>query len=163
MVSRLVAAGIASALVLLVAGCGGDLDPTGDDFERMWREMQTFESWMLANPDPALASAHYVEGTPIHASVVELLTGLTSRGVVMEVGDYTIVDLEVVDAHDEVAHLRYEDRWTCVEEIDVIGGEVVSREDYDGHSWIWDLVLRADVEGRWRAESIEFVEYGSAS
>lgn len=137
------------------------VDATGDDFERIWREMQAFESWMLANPDAAHASEHYIEGTEIHTSVVELLTDLADRGVVMQVGDYTIVGLDVIEADDKVAHLRYEDRRSFAEEVDAASDEIVSREEYDGRAWIWDLVLESDAEGRWRVASIEFVDYGS--
>ncbi|WP_208029728.1 hypothetical protein [Rhabdothermincola sediminis] len=140
------------------------IDTSGDDFERIWRQAQLYEGWLVRHPDPTLAAEIYVTGTPTTERVVELLTQLQREGWRIEVHGYRIlgVTLDERPAPDTVI-LRYADTYTGRDVVDRATGAVIEREDYDGRARLWRLEMRRGDDGRWRAADIQFLRFGDVA
>jgi hypothetical protein len=137
------------------------IDPRGDDFDTIWRELQAFDLWLLSNPDPALAAMVYVEGSELHAAAVDLLTAALERQVIIRMEGSRVVSVDLVERPDDrTARLRYVDTRQARLELDARTGEELQRETYPDQTWVWDAVIEADESGRWHMASIDFVEFG---
>lgn len=140
------------------------IDTTGEDFERIWRQAQLYEGWLLRHPDPALASQIYVDGTPTAQRVIDLLGQLQRDGLKIEVHGYRILGLTVDERpSSDTVILRYADTYTGRDVIDLATGAVREHEDYDGRARLWRLEMRRGGDGRWRAVDIQFVRFGDVA
>ncbi|MEJ5254619.1 MAG: hypothetical protein WHS89_04655 [Acidimicrobiales bacterium] len=140
------------------------IDTTGEDFERIWRQAQLYEGWLLRHPDPALASQIYVEGTPTAQRVVDLLGQLQRDGLKIEVHGYRILGVTVDERPGpDAVILRYADTYTGRDVIDLASGVVREHEDYDGRARLWRLEMRRGGDGRWLAMDIEFLRFGDVA
>lgn len=140
------------------------IDTSGDDFERIWRQAQLYEGWLVRHPDPALATEIYVAGTPTTERVVELLTQLQREGWRIEVRGYRILGVTLDDRPaPDIVVLRYADTYTGRDVVDRATGAVIEREDYDGRARLWRLEMRRGEDGRWRAADIQFLQFGDVA
>lgn len=138
------------------------LRTTGEDFDRIWREIEAFESWLLRHPERVdLLDEIYVPGGPIHTKTAELLADLQARDAVMEVAGYDILEVRLLDRSEpDVAHVRYTDTRSHRSFLDRATGDVIDREEFTDQPWTWDLTLERDDRGRWRITDIVFVGGG---
>jgi hypothetical protein len=140
------------------------IDTSGDDFERIWRQAQLYEGWLVRHPDPALATEIYVAGTPTTERVVELLTQLQREGWRIEVHGYRILGVTLDERPGpDIVILRYADTYTGRDVVDRATGAVIEREDYDGRARLWRLEMRRGEDGRWRAADIQFLRFGDVA
>jgi hypothetical protein len=131
------------------------IDLTGDDFDKVWRQAQVLEGWLLRHPRPELVEDIYVPDTPTYAEVRGFIDDLARNGRAVVVERYRILAVELVDrpADDEV-ELRYSDTYDFRELIDVQTNHVIDHQSSDGQPRMWSLVLRRSADGEWRATSI---------
>ncbi|MDZ7734362.1 MAG: hypothetical protein U5R31_15960 [Acidimicrobiia bacterium] len=136
------------------------IDTTGGDFERIWRDIEEFENWLLAHPDQRDRLPEiYVPGTEIHGQTDSLLADLVEREAIMIVADYEVLGVELVDRPDpDTAIVHYTDTRSHREVIEVASGAVLEREEYEDQPWSWELRLERSDRGSWRISSIEFLE-----
>jgi hypothetical protein len=131
------------------------IDLTGDNFDRVWRQAQVLEGWLLRHPRPELVEQIYTPGTETYDEVHSYIQDLLANGRVLVVEKYRIVDIDVVarPAPDEV-ELRYTDTYEYRDLVDGSTDEVLEHEVSDGQARAWRLVLQRSPQGPWRVTSI---------
>lgn len=137
------------------------IDLTGDNLDRVWRQAQVLEGWLLRHPRPDLVARIYREGTPTYAEVYGVISELEANGRALVVENYRIGDISVVErpAADQVV-LRYTDTYDFRDLIDRRTGEVIDHEVSDGQERAWTLTLQRSVDGAWQVISIAPADEG---
>jgi len=138
-----------------------DIVTTGEDFDHVYRQIETLEGWLLIHPDPSRVADIYQPGTAPYDDLVSQLTQLRSAHQTLHVENYRIVGVTVDQrpAPDQVV-LRYADTYTDAVTVAETTGAVVSRAPYDGRARLWTLTLHRGDDGRWRVAATAFVQYG---
>ena len=136
------------------------IDATGEDFDRIWRQIEVLESWLLEHPQPSVASDIYQVGTPPYEDLVKQLTDLQAKNQTGRVDGYQILGV-TVDARPtpDRVDLRYADTYTDRLTLDA-DGTVVDRLPYDGRTRLWTLTLERGADHRWRVTATAFVQFG---
>ena len=136
------------------------IDATGEDFDRIWHQIEVLESWLLEHPQPASAAEIYQVGSAPYADLVGQLTDLQSKGQHGRVDGYQILGV-TVDARPspDRVDLRYADTYTDRLTLDA-SGMVVADVPYDGRARLWTLTLERGPDGRWRVTATAFVKFG---
>jgi hypothetical protein len=126
------------------------IDMTGEDLDRVWRQAQVLEGWLLRHPQPDLVDRIYAPGTGIHTDVHAFIDELARNGRAVVVEKYRIVDVEVVErpTADEV-EVRYTDTYERRDLVDTATGTVLDREVSDGQVRAWVLRLQRPPGGSW--------------
>jgi hypothetical protein len=140
------------------------IDLTGDDFDRVWRQAQVLEGWLLRHPRPDLVSRIYLEGTPTYDEVHGVIAELEAEGRALVVERYRIGAISIVDrpAADRVV-LRYTDTYDFRDLIDRRTGEVIDHEVSNGGERVWTLTLQRGGDESWRVVSIDPADDGGAT
>jgi hypothetical protein len=137
-----------------------DIDTTGEDFDRIWRQIEVLEDWLLLHPDPKAVSEIYVAGTDPSDQLVTLLTQLQQDGQTIDVKGYRIVGVTVESRpSSNVVVLRYADTYSDRVQLDH-QGHVVSDSPYDGKARFWSLTLKRGSDSRWRVDATSFIGFG---
>ena len=131
------------------------VDLTGDNFDRVWRQAQVLEGWLLRHPRPDLVEQIYTPGTETYAEVHTFIEDLAVNGRILVVEDYRIGDIELVarPSADEV-ELRYTDTYAYRDLVDGVTNAVLEHDASDGQARAWTLILRRASQGPWRVTSI---------
>jgi hypothetical protein len=134
---------------------------TGDDFDHVYRQIETLEGWLLTHPQPDRVGDIYQPGSPPYTDLVSQLTQLQAAHQTLQVENYRIVGvtLDGRPSPDRV-NLRYADTYTDAVTIADGTGAVVDRAPYDGRARLWTLTLQRGDDGRWRVAGTAFVQYG---
>ena len=137
------------------------IDTTGEDFDRIWRQIEVLEDWLLLHPDPTAVREIYVPGTDPYRQLVTLLTQLRHTHHTLDVEGYQIVGVTVqARPSGGLVVLRYADTYRDRIERDA-QGRAVSQAPYDGRARLWSLTLSRGSDNRWRVEATSFVGYGA--
>jgi hypothetical protein len=139
----------------LDAGTPPVIDLSGDNFDRVWRQAQVLEGWLLRHPHAELVDQIYLPGTSTYDEVHDFIGDLQANGHAEVVENYRIVDIAVVErpAPDRVV-LRYTDTYDSRDLVDAATNAVLDHEVSDGQARAWALVLRRSVDGRWQVQEI---------
>jgi hypothetical protein len=131
------------------------IDLTGDNFDRVWRQAQVLEGWLLRHPHAELVDQIYLPGTSTYDEVHDFIADLQTDGHAEVVENYRIVEIAVVErpAPDRVV-LRYTDTYDYRDLIDAATNAVLDHELSDGQARAWTLVLQRNVDGRWQVQEI---------
>jgi hypothetical protein len=134
---------------------------TGDDFDHVYRQIETLEGWLLTHPQPDRVGDIYQPGSPPYTDLVSQLTQLQAAHQTLQVENYRIVGvtLDSRPSPDRV-NLRYADTYADAVTIADGTGAVVDRAPYDGRARLWTLTLQRGDDGRWRVAGTAFVQYG---
>ncbi len=136
------------------------INTTGEDFDRIWRQIEVLEDWLLLHPEPSAASEIYVAGTEPSDQLVQLLTQLQQDRQTIEVKDYRILGV-TIDSRPSgsIVVLHYADTYRDRVQLDA-AGHVISDDPYDGRARLWSLTLRRGNDSRWRVEATSFIGFG---
>jgi hypothetical protein len=134
---------------------------TGDDFDQIYRQIETLEGWLLTHPRPDRVGEIYQPGSVPYTDLVSQLTQLEAAHQTLHVENYRIVGV-TVDSRPtpERVNLRYADTYTDAVTTAAGTGAVVSRAPYDGRARLWTLTLQRGDDGRWRVAGTTFLQYG---
>ena len=137
------------------------IDTTGDDFDHVYRQIETLEGWLLTHPQPDRVADIYQPGTAPYTDLVGQLTQLRDAHQTLHVEDYRIIGVTVDHrpAADRV-ELRYADTFSDAVTTAAGSGVVISRAPYDGRARLWTLTLQRGDDGHWRVAATAFVQYG---
>jgi len=137
------------------------IDTTGENFDHVYRQIETLEGWLLTDPQPDRVAEIYQPGTAPYADLVTQLTQLRDAHETLHVENYRIIGVTVDSrpAPDRV-ELRYADTFTDAVTTAAGSGAVVSRVPYDGRARLWTLTLQRGDDGHWRVAATAFVRYG---
>jgi hypothetical protein len=131
------------------------VNATGEDFDRIWREIEAFETWLLRNPNPELVAEIYVPGTEIEGQAASLLADLAASGTYVVVDDYAIDQVEEVSRPDRGSVvLRYVDERAAFRIVESATGELLQNDEFSAPIE-WELTLELSDRGVWRIASIE--------
>jgi hypothetical protein len=134
---------------------------TGDDFDQIYRQIETLEGWLLTHPQPDRVADIYQPGSVPYIGLVSQLTQLEAAHQALHVEHYRIVGV-TVDGRPfpDRVNLRYADTYTDAVTTAASTGAVVSRAPYDGRARLWTLTLQRGDDGRWRVADTAFLQYG---
>jgi hypothetical protein len=140
------------------------IDLTGDNFDRVWRQAQVLEGWLLRHPRPDLVSRIYLEGTPTHDEVRGVISELDANGRALVVENYRIGDISVVERPEaDRVVLRYTDTYDFRDLVDRRTGEVIDHEVSNGQERAWTLTLQRGADAAWQVVSIAPADAGAAA
>ncbi len=143
-----------------LSGDAPTIDTTGDDFDHIYRQIETLEGWLLTHPQPDQVAQIYQPGSSPYNDLVSQLSQLQAAHQTLQVENYRIVGV-TVDSRPAAGrvNLRYADTYTDAVTLGGLG-DVVGRAPYDGRARLWTLTLQRGDDGRWRVADTAFVQYG---
>jgi len=129
------------------------LENTGTDYVGILTSLTANFRWLTENPDLALLSELYVEGTDTYDFQASFFSALAQRGLRGADDGYRLLSAEVVDARPDVATLRVRDEFTFERVVDDQGNQVGEGRPRKPAIKTWNVVLNSDATGHWRVAS----------
>jgi hypothetical protein len=125
------------------------LENTGNDYVAIFKSLIANQRWISENPDPALISDVYVQGTPGHDARVSAYQYLIDNGYRWADEGYHLISVEVISAAPDAVSLRVVQQLEFERLVDSNGAQVGQLRSHTGPDTSTVLLAR-DSEGRWR-------------
>src|SRR5262249_53744424 len=101
------------------------------------------------NPDPALISDIYLEGSRIHDLQLDVFRRLAENGWRAADEGYRLVEITPLDVRPDVVALRVIDQFDFERIVDKSGSQVGEGRAHNGPV-TWSVLLSVDSSGKWR-------------
>lgn len=125
------------------------LQNTGTDYVAIFKSLIANQRWISENPNPALISDVYVQGTAAHNARVSAYQYLIDNGYRWADEGYRLISVDVISALPEAVSLRVVQQLEFERVVDASGTQVGQVRPHSGPDTSTVLLAR-DAEGRWR-------------
>jgi len=125
------------------------LENTGTDYVAILTSLTRNFRWLSENPDVALISDIYVQGTRIHDLQRDVFQRLTQNGWRAADDGYRLVEVSPIDVRPETVTVRVVDQFEFERIVDGNGVQVGEGRTHNG-PMNWSVLLTADAERKWR-------------
>jgi hypothetical protein len=125
------------------------LENTGTDYVAILKSLTGNFRWLTENPDPALISDLYMDGTRIHSLQLDVFQRLTQNGWRAADEGYRLVEVTPTDVRGEAVALRVTDQFDFERIVNSSGTQVGDGRAHNGPV-TWSVLLTIDASGKWR-------------
>src|SRR5215216_3770298 len=125
------------------------LENTGTDYVAILKSLTGNFRWLSENPDPALISDIYVQGTRVHDLQLDVFQRLAQNGWRAADDGYRLVEVTPLDTRSEAVALCVTDQFDFERIVDSNGIQVGEGRAHSGPV-TWSVLLSVDSSGKWR-------------